>query len=103
VQKAFEKIARGELQPDLMDGLRAAKVLADIGEYDETGLDSQAMSEAFMIYMETAQDTMTPEQFEEFGRSLDNNPVLKALSSRYEEQHGGESQQVPGEVVKANA
>lgn len=85
VQKTFEEIARGALTPDLTDGLRAAKMLADLGEYDEGGgVDQNAVFEAFMVYHENAKSMMSPEQFEEFGRALDSSPVLKALAARFD-------------------
>lgn len=94
VQKTFEGIASGEIAPDLKDGLAAAKFLADFGEYDEDGgTDMVAVSEAFMVYHETAAEVMTPEQFKAFGEMLTSSPVLRALAAKYE----GES--VPGEVV----
>lgn len=101
VQKTFERVARGEVTPELTDGVRAAAALGQLGEYDEGGADSQAMTEAFMIYMESAQEHMTAEQFEQFGESLDSNPVLKALSEKYERGHGGESETVSGSTVPA--
>lgn len=98
VQKTFEDIAAGRIKPDVADGIRAAKVLAQLGEYDEGGVDQQAIVEAFMVYHEQAQANMTPEQFRAFGEALDENPVLRALASRYD----GE-QVVSGEVVEQSA
>lgn len=98
VQKTFEAIAKGELKPEVRDGLRAAKVLADLGIYDEGGVDQQAFIEAFMVYHEQAQAHMSPEQFEAFGQALDESPVLQALATRYE---GGSV--VEGEVVERAA
>ena len=38
-----------------------------------------------MAYHETAAEIMTAEQFQEFGRRLEANQVLRELSRRYEE------------------
>lgn len=84
VQKTFESIARGEQEPDIREGLAAAKLLAVLGEYDDGGLDMAAITEAFMVYHESAQEFMSPDQFEAFGKALSKNPVLKALARRYE-------------------
>lgn len=84
VQKTFEAIARGDQQPDIREGLAAAKLLAMLGEYDNGGMDVSAITEAFMVYHEHAQEFMSPEQFEKFGKALSNNPVLRALASRYD-------------------
>lgn len=96
VQKVFEDIAAGRLQPEVADGIRAANILAQLGEYDDGGLDQQAFVEAFMVYHESAQDLMSPEQFEKFGQRLSQSPVLRALASRYD----GDS--VDGEVLSEN-
>lgn len=98
VQKTFERIASGEIEPDLLDGMRAAKLLAQMGTYDQGGVDQHAIVEAFIIYHEAAQEHMTPEEFEAFGDALNSNPVLAALASRFE--GGPEPSTVPGEVVQ---
>lgn len=98
VQKTFEAIANGEIAPDVKDGMAAAKFLADLGEYDEGGTDMLAVSEAFMVYHEQAQQVMDPEQFRQFGQLLSSNPVLKALAAKYEgEVVEGEAEEVPNE------
>lgn len=94
VHKTFEKVAAGEIQPELKDGLAAAKFLAEMGEYEEGGADMAAITEAFIVYHEEAEQVMSPEQFEAFGQALAKNPVLKALARRYE----GETV-VEGDVV----
>lgn len=99
VQKTFERIASGEIQPGLGDGLRAATLLAQMGEYDQGGVDQHAIVEAFIVYHESAQQFMTPEQFEAFGEMLDRNPVLKALAAKFEGKDV-EGETVPGEVVQ---
>lgn len=96
VQKTFEAVAAGEIKPELADGIRAARILAALGEFDQSGLDQHAIIEAFMVYQEQAQSVMTPEQFEEFGNLLEESPVLKALAARYE----GET--VAGEVTESH-
>lgn len=98
VHKTFEGIAKGEIKPELLDGIRATRILAQLGMYDAAGLDQQAIMEAFMVYHEHAQENMTPEQFERFGEQLAENPVLKALASRY-----GDDETVSGEVVHAES
>lgn len=83
VQKTFERIARGELEPNLREGLAAAKGLADLGEYDDGALDQQAYVEAFSIYQAEARAQMGDEGFAAFGEALAKSPVLAALMARY--------------------
>jgi hypothetical protein len=95
VQKAFERLAHGQIAPDLKDGMAAAKFLADLGIYDgEGGMDQQAIIEAFMQYHEAAQSVMSDEQFARFGAALERNPVLNALAAKYD------GQVVDGEVLE---
>ena len=98
VQKTFEGIAKGQIEPGVRDGLRAAKLLADMGEYDGASVDQQAYVEAFMVYQEEAQRIMGDEAFAKFGEALGANPVLRALAARYE----GE-EVAPGEVVEPDS
>lgn len=84
VQKTFEAIQRGEIKPDLKDGLTAARLLETFAPAD-TGADASVYAQVFMVYHETAQMLMTQSQFDEFGRRLSDNPVLKALIARYSE------------------
>lgn len=97
VEKTFARIAAGEIEPDVREGLAAVKLLADYGEYDEGGTDMAAMTEAFMIYHDNAQAYMTPEQFEAFGQALERNPVLAALVAKHE----GRGDPVPGEAIES--
>lgn len=97
VMKTFEDIASGRIQPEVRDGLRAMKLLADLGEYDEAGgLDMAALTDAFVIYHENARAHMSAEQFSAFEAALESNPVLKALESKAA---GERHDTIPGEVT----
>lgn len=81
VQKTYEALQRGDIRPELIDGLRAAKLLEDYAGDD--GIDQAAYVEAFMVYHEVAARIMSPEQFSEFGRALQQDPVLRGLTARH--------------------
>lgn len=83
VQRSFELIAKGDLEPTVADGIAAAKILQQTGINDED-TDKAAYVEAFIVYMETAQQLMSPEQFAAFGQSLSTNSVLQGLTRRYQ-------------------
>lgn len=99
VEKAFEAVASGEQKVTLKDGLDAAKFLSTLGEYDQGGLDQSVWVEAIMAYLEETRTTMTDEQFADFGRRLDSNPVLRALAARFDESTSEPGTQVSGELV----
>ena len=83
VQKTYEALQRGEIKPDLKDGLTAARILETFAPV-ETGADAATYAQVFMVYHEVAQMLMSTSQFEEFGHRLSEHPVLKALIARYE-------------------
>lgn len=90
IQQVFESLVKHEEVPSTRDGLRAVKMLADLGEYDSAGgMDMEAMVEAFMVYHDTAEAHMAPEEFDHFQEALESNPVLKALEQRYRDQQEG--------------
>lgn len=82
VQKTFEAIQSGELNPDVKDGLAAATLMERFAPI-EASVSTEAYGQAFVVYFDTAQKVMTPGQFEEFGRRLQSDPTLKALIERY--------------------
>lgn len=93
VQKTAEALARGEIQVDLKDGLAAARLLETFAPVEDAA-DSNAYAEAFMVYHDTLQGMLPPDQFEEFGRRLSANPILRSLVAR----HRGESEVVEEEA-----
>lgn len=99
VQKTFEKIASGEAQPKVRDGLAAVKMLSDLGAFDGGAVDQQAYVEAFMVYQEEAEKIMGPEAFRAFGEALDRNPTLRALAARYD---GEQAEEVSAEQTSTS-
>jgi len=84
VQRSFERIANGSLEPTVADGIAAAKILQQTGVNDEQ-VDKAVYVEAFIQYMQTAQQVMSKEQFTAFGQSLAKNQTLRALVARYQQ------------------
>jgi hypothetical protein len=84
VQRSFQAIADGTLEPTVSDGIAAAKLLQATGVDDEQ-TDKAAYVEAFIIYMETASKFMGQDEFAAFAMSLSANPVLKALVNRHQQ------------------
>ncbi len=107
VQKTYEAVQRGEIKPDLKDGLYAARMLETFAPV-ETGANAEIYAQAFMVYHEVAQMLMPAGQFEEFGRRLSANPTLKALVARYSEGEvddgdGDEEDEQPEPVMVASS
>lgn len=82
LQKAQERLALGEIQVDVRDGLAAAKYLAEIEAAAGGSADAEAWAQAMEVYFGEAQKIMQPTQWRAFTESLAHNPVLKALAAR---------------------
>ena len=84
VQKTIEAMQRGEIKPEIKDGIAAARLMETFAPVEQ-GVNANVYAEAFMAYHETAQQIMTEGQFEDFGRQLSSNVTLKSLIARYSE------------------
>lgn len=85
VQSVIEQMARGELIPDMKDGIALAGLLARVQETAGEGIDNEVMVQAFMVYMEAIRATCTPEQIRAIGESVANNPVMAGLMGRVQQ------------------
>ena len=84
VQKTIEAMQRGEIKPDIKDGIAAARLMETFAPVEQ-GVNQNVYAEAFMAYHETAQQIMTEGQFKDFGLQLSSNATLKSLIARYSE------------------
>lgn len=98
VQKTIEAMQRGEIKPDVRDGIAAARLMETFAPVEQ-GANANVYAEAFISYQEEAQAIMTPSQFEEFGRRLSQNTTLKALIAKYSDHENDvvESDVIEGE------
>lgn len=77
-----QSLATGKLQPDVKDGLAAAKLIQEMESSAQGNVDSEAWSEAMTIFFETAQKFMPPDAWQQFGTALATNPILAAIQQR---------------------
>lgn len=82
VQRSFERIAAGAVEPEVADGIAAARLLHQMGVDDQQG-DRDLWTEAFMVYHDVARRLMPPEMFERFGDELRASPILRGLQERH--------------------
>lgn len=82
VQRSFERIAAGDAEPEVADGIAAARLLHQMGVDDQQG-DKDLWTEAFMAYHDVARRLMPPEMFARFGDELRVNPILRSLQERH--------------------
>ncbi|MEJ7744190.1 MAG: hypothetical protein WKF73_17635 [Nocardioidaceae bacterium] len=78
-----ERVATGEVEPGISDGLRAADLLA---RYDPgPRMDEADYAQAFMRYTHAAETVMSSEQYEEFKVLCDADEALQDLARRWDE------------------
>lgn len=81
VQRAFARLASGEVEPSLADGLAAAKLLTAM-QVDEGELDQEAMVRILSAYMEAVGGVVSGEQLARIGARMRANPALALLAGR---------------------
>jgi len=82
LSRTQERMLSGEIQPEVRDGIAAAKLIQDMDSRAEDSLDVEAWSEAVQRYFEITQKIMPPEMWEHFVHAVSSDPILKAISSR---------------------
>jgi hypothetical protein len=85
LSRVRERVADGEIEPGIRDGLKAAEFIAKYDSAEPVGDDLYV--EAFVIYFDTAQQLMTEDQFDQFGDELANNVLLAELMQESERRH----------------
>lgn len=77
-----ERLVMGEIEPEVRDGMAAAKFLHEVEQANQGSLDAEAWSEAMQRYFEVAQQIMPPDMWSHFTRTLATDPILNAISKR---------------------
>lgn len=91
LQSTVQRLAAGELHPEIAHGMDAAKLLALVSPHEQAS-NEQDYVRAFMIYHSVAQEIMTPSQFADFGVRLSRDPLLAALLAKYNEDQPAEDE-----------
>jgi hypothetical protein len=82
IQRTYERMVSGEIEPDVRDGLAAAKMVHDVEASTQQGLTNEAWSEAMTVYFDEARQLMDEETWGRFTAALRVNPVLAAIERR---------------------
>ncbi len=100
VARTYERMMLGQIEPDIKDGLAAAKFLQDVQDKAQGGFDSEAWSAAMTVYFEHAHALMSPEVWERFTSSLRADPILRAIVQKMQASVDEEPIDVEYEVDK---
>lgn len=98
VQRVFERMQDGELEPDISDGIAFANLLAKLGIHEESAIDEQMLFEILGAYMEAAVEVMDADQQREFANRLGQHPVLQRMVGDVQERAGGAREAMALEV-----
>lgn len=80
-----QRLIGGEIQPEVRDGLAAAKLLQDMEVDGADGIDSEVWGAAMTRYFELAQKIMPGDLWERFTRALTVDPVLQSIQRRLDQ------------------
>lgn len=87
IARTHERMVLGEIEPDIRDGLAAAKFLAET-RATVGGDDSAAWSTAMTRYFETARQFMDDRTWDTFASALASDPILRKLAQAVEAPDG---------------
>lgn len=85
VQRGFERLQAGEIEPELADILRAAALLHQFEQASGGNIDEQVWRDVMLVHLTLAQQFIPLHLREEYGRAIEQHPILKALRSQVNE------------------
>lgn len=86
VQKGFERMANGEISPNVTEMLAAAKFLREVEKDAGGGIDEQAFYEILSAYMETVVKFIPQDRMQEFALAMRTHPVIAAQQRRMQQE-----------------
>lgn len=82
IQRGFERLANGEIDPSMNDLMNALKLQLQIDQQMGDKTDSQAWRDAMMEMLSTARRIMPPELWQRFGAEMKDSPIISALQAK---------------------
>lgn len=87
IQKTWERVATGAVEPSIKDGLDAAKFISTLG-LNGSDIDQDSFVQAFIAMQNDIAAEVGAEAYQRIGARFNANPVLRALAARWAAQHG---------------
>lgn len=84
VNRGFERMQMGEIEPEMSDVITASRFLHQIEQSAGGGLDENAWRDALMAYMDTTRMFIPAERWDEYGAAMNANPILRAMAKASE-------------------
>lgn len=83
IQRGFERLQNGDIEPNMGDLLKALQLQAQIdAEHGEGGLDEEVWRDAMIAYMTIVQSVVPPDLMEQIKSEMASSPVLRAIAER---------------------
>jgi hypothetical protein len=79
IEKGFERLQAGEIQPSMSDLLSAIRTQVAIDAEIDSPVDAQVWQQALMEYMSIISQLLTPEQKQRFNQLAGQNAVLRGM------------------------
>lgn len=91
IQRGFERMNSGEIQPTMGDLMKALQLQAAVeGDAEDDGVDEEVWRDALIAYMEIVQRHVTPAALEMIKRDMATSPTLRAIAARRQQTIAGE-------------
>lgn len=84
VQKTYERLAAGEIEPDTADGIAAARFLHAVERDESGGLDQEMWVTAVNAIFEVVSEEVEDAVWAKIGERLAAHPALRALAKERE-------------------
>jgi hypothetical protein len=78
VQRSFDRMASGDIEPDIQEGLAAARLLTDFDDTD-TQAEAQALFDLMKAYVEEMEKVASPEQMAEWAEACTDNQEIQRV------------------------
>lgn len=84
VQRGFERMNNGEIQPTMGDFIAALRLEGALSgtQGDEASADNEVWRKAFVAYMEIVKNSVSPEVFQRIGDQMRGSAVMKEIMER---------------------
>jgi hypothetical protein len=100
VQRGFERLQSGDLEPDIPDVLRAAALLHQFEQATGGGIDEQVWRDVMLVHLTLAQQFIPLHLREEYGKAIEQHPILKALYAESARRQAVVIQETPLEIAE---
>jgi hypothetical protein len=80
--RVVDRLAKGELEPDIKDGLAAARLLAMLDGGTDWESERNQYVEAFLVYVHEVQEMLHPDQVQEWARRVSGYPIIRELEEQ---------------------